>query len=164
MTVLVPMREELFARFAEESIADYADDNTISLRWLPSEAAARAQREFHALLPQGLRTAGHTVYEILDAPGGTMVGWLWFAISDVHGVRSGYIFSIKLAPQYRGRGHAKEAIDLIERRAHEEGLVGIALHVFSFNASAHALYRSLGYGITGFNMIKPLRRDDAPAP
>lgn len=157
MTALAPMRPELFERFAEESIADYADDNTQSLRWLPSEAEARARREFAALLPQGLQTPNHRFYEILDAPQGTTVGWLWFATAEVDGVRSGYIYSIKLEPAFRGRGHAKEAIDLIEQQAREEGLVSVALHVFSFNSSALALYRSIGYGITGHNMIKPLR-------
>jgi hypothetical protein len=38
-------------------------------------------------------------------------------------------------------------------------LSSIALHVFSFNTGAQALYRSTGYGITGMNMLKPLRRD-----
>lgn len=37
------------------------------------------------------------------------------------------------------------------------GLGKIGLHVFSFNLGAQALYRSLGYGITGMNMLKPLR-------
>jgi ribosomal protein S18 acetylase RimI-like enzyme len=40
-----------------------------------------------------------------------------------------------------------------------QGLSSLALHVFSFNTGAQALYRSIGYGISGMNMFKPLRRD-----
>ena len=41
----------------------------------------------------------------------------------------------------------------------KDGAHALALHVFSFNTSALALYRSLGYGITGMNLLKPLRRE-----
>ena len=41
------------------------------------------------------------------------------------------------------------------------GLTSVELHVLSHNAVAQALYRSLGYGVTGFHMLKPLRRDEA---
>ena len=36
------------------------------------------------------------------------------------------------------------------------GLGSIALHVFGHNPGAQALYQSLGYGVTGFNMQKNL--------
>ena len=74
-----------------------------------------------------------------------------------HAVRLSY--SIRIEPAFRGRGHAKEALELLDRLALDEGLKSIAQHVFGFNTGAHALYRSLGYGITGFNMLKALQRD-----
>ena len=60
-------------------------------------------------------------------------------------------------PDFRGRGHASAALALLESVAIELGATAVGLHVFGFNTNAQALYRSLGYGITGFNMIKRLR-------
>ncbi len=64
-----------------------------------------------------------------------------------------------MQPEFRGRGHARAALQLAEAIAIAQGAQAIALHVFIFNTSAQALYRSLGYGITGLNMLKPLQRD-----
>jgi ribosomal protein S18 acetylase RimI-like enzyme len=36
----------------------------------------------------------------------------------------------------------------------------LRLHVFAQNGRALALYRAAGYGITGMNMLKWLRRDE----
>jgi ribosomal protein S18 acetylase RimI-like enzyme len=87
------------------------------------------------------------------------VGHLWFAVQDAGPTRAGYLYNILVKPAYRGRGHAKAALELAEPLAAEHGATSLALHVFAFNTGAQALYRSLGYGITGLNMFKPLRRD-----
>ena len=91
---------------------------------------------------------------------GEVVGFVWFAVQESAGVRNGYVYSIQVRPEFRGQGHASAALRLLEDIAAGLGLVHIALHVFAFNTSAQALYRSLGYGITGVNMLKPLRRDE----
>jgi ribosomal protein S18 acetylase RimI-like enzyme len=150
------MPPEAFAAFAIETVADYAHDNALSGRWFTSDIASRARSEFDSLLPQGLQTPNHFFYEVLGEPAGPAVGWLWFAINVACDIRSGYVYNVKIKPEFRGKGHARAALALIEEQARSEGLAGIGLHVFSFNASAHALYRSLGYGITGFNMLKVL--------
>ena len=48
------------------------------------------------------------------------------------------------------------ALERLQHRAAELGAEAIELHVFAVNPTAHALYRSLGYGITGYKMIKRL--------
>ena len=153
------MREEAFVPFAEDSIASYAGDSVEAGRWPASGALAHARTEFERLLPQGLQTPGHRFYEIRDEIAMQTVGALWFQIIDAAGSRHGYVYNIRVLPEFRGRGHAKAALDLIEPIALAEGASRVALHVFAFNTSAHALYRSLGYGISGFNMLKPLRRE-----
>lgn len=159
MTTLVPMRSEAFDAFAETCIADYAHDNVQAGRWPARSAATRARAAFAQLLPQGLATPGHHVQEIFDATLPEPVGFVWFALLDEGVERTAYVYNIRVDPAFRGRGHAKEALDRVAAFAEADGAHALALHVFSFNTSALALYRSLGYGITGMNMLKPLRRE-----
>ena len=159
MIILTPMRAQAFEPFAEDAIAAYAADNAQSGRWPRSSVLARSRAEFHRLLHQGLQTPDHFVYEIQHHPTGEPIGVLWFAIVESGDLRSGYVYSIRIKPEYRGRGYAKAALDLIEKFAVSQGLASLALHVFSFNTGAQALYRSIGFGISGMNMFKPLRRD-----
>lgn len=161
MITLLPMAESRFASFEAECTSAYARDNVLSGRWPQSSAQARAQAEFRRLLPAGPNSPGHFVFDIHDSGSQQTVGFLWFAQIDAGDSRTGHVYSIHVDPAHRGRGHAKAAIDRIEAHALALGLVTVSLHVFSHNAAAQALYRSLGYGITGFNMLKPLRRDEA---
>ena len=156
MTVLAPMRLDQFERFRAEAITAYADDNVDALRWLPARAVERATAEFAKLLPLGPATPGHHLYEILEAPAGQTVGFIWFAVVDTPTARTGYLYNIRVASAFRGRGHAKAAMDQVEAKARELGADAVALHVFALNSTAQALYRAVGYGITGFNMIKRL--------
>lgn len=90
------------------------------------------------------------------------MGFLWFA--DECGadcVRAGFLCAIHIYPEHRGRGYAKAALALIEEQSAAWGLTSVSLHVFSHSVAAQTLYRSFGYGVTGFNMLKPLRCDDA---
>jgi ribosomal protein S18 acetylase RimI-like enzyme len=109
-------------------------------------------------LPQGRETPNHFLHEIHDSADGQVVGSLWFAIDTQHGAASGYLYSIRVEPAFRGRGHAKAALDLLDQIALGMGLQSMALHVFGHNTNAQALYRASGYWITGLLMRKPLRR------
>ena len=161
MTVLVQMNPSAFKAFATEAIASYADDNVLSGRWLDDGALARARSEFDRLLPQGMSTPGHEFFSIQESAGGNVVGSLWFAVSESNGERSGFLYNIKLSPEYRGRGYAAEALQLLDRHARDSNLASVGLHVFALNTRAIALYRAAGYGVTGYNMLKRLPRDDA---
>ncbi|HJV62370.1 MAG TPA: GNAT family N-acetyltransferase, partial [Albitalea sp.] len=161
MTTLVPMPAEDFASFESESTSGYAQDNLRSGRWPASTCVERARAEFHRLLPEGLATPGHFIYNIHDEAQHENVGFIWLAETDNDGVRTGHVYNIVIRPDRRGRGHATAALRLIEAQGLARGLSAISLHVFSHNAGAQALYRSIGYGITGFNMIKPLQREGA---
>jgi ribosomal protein S18 acetylase RimI-like enzyme len=157
-TSLVPMSDATFAAFCERAIVDYARDNAQTGRWPEQEAADRSRAEFRRLLPQGLATPGHFLYEIRSEPEGQAVGALWFAVDTNNGSGAGYLFNIQVDPAFRGRGHAKAALDLVEDIALGMGLHSMALHVFGHNPGAQALYRASGYWTTGLNMRKPLRR------
>jgi len=159
MVTLHPMPRERFAAFAGQAIADHADDNVRALRWAADGALARAQARFAALLPQGLDTPGHSLCEIHALGSGEPVGQLWYEFVPAGPAGPEptlYLFNILVHPQHRGRGLAKAAMDQLQRRAVALGAASIALHVFALNSTAQALYRSAGFGITGFNMVKRL--------
>lgn len=161
MITLVPMPDADFASFEAECTATYALDNIRALRWSQASGLARAQEDFRRLLPNGLNSPSHFIYNVHHQPSQQTVGFLWFAEFDSNGTRTGFIYSVHIHPAHRGHGYAKAAIDTVEDLGRARGVTAIGLHVFSHNAAAQALYRSLGYGITGFNMLKPLKREDA---
>lgn len=146
-----------FQRFRSEAVASFAQDNVSAMRWAEDGALDRSTAEFDRLLGGGLATPHHHLYEIMDRAGGATVGSLWFMVSSSPPDRAAYLYNIRVRPEYRGRGHASAAIRIFEKLVTELGASTVALHVFGFNTTAQALYRSLGYGITGFQMIKRLR-------
>ena len=161
MTILVPMRPENFLSFAETANAGYAQDNVAVGRWTREEALARAQAEFLQLLPQGLATPDHHVYEIRDESTAAMVGFLWFAVVGKGDTRFAYIYNICVEPQFRRRGHARAALLWLDQFARAQGIRGVRLNVFAHNSPAQVLYRSLGFETMSVMMNKQLPADVA---
>ncbi|MEV7692685.1 GNAT family N-acetyltransferase [Microbacterium sp. NPDC089189] len=118
-------------------------------------AEANAQRSYERLFPDGRPVAGHEVFRVL-AEGDRPVGHLWLgphpdALGDVL-----YVWDIEIDDAERGRGFGRAAMTAAEERARERGARAIALNVFGFNATARALYESLGYQPTAIQMRKEL--------
>lgn len=155
-TTLQPMTEAAFRHFCERAVADYAEENVAAGRWPAQGALERSRQEHDRLLPQGLATPGQHLFSIRDTAQGVDVGSLWLAVTEHPGGRSGYIYDIVIAPAHRRRGHARAAFVALEAVARELGLGDIGLHVFAHNEGAQALYRGLGYQVTGLNMRKVL--------
>lgn len=156
MTVFVPMRPDYFRRFTERVINDYAHENVASFRWDEPTSLARARAQFHKLLPQGRDTPGHHLCEILERAGGGTIGDLWFEVMQAPDSHFAYLYDLHIEPGSRERHHGKAALELLESRCRELGAHTLGLHVFAHNATAQALYNSLGFGVTGFNMVKRL--------
>ncbi|MDR4469690.1 MAG: GNAT family N-acetyltransferase [Nitrospira sp.] len=159
MITLVPMSEVDFPSFEAEWISFYADANVRAGHWPASSAIALAQEEFRRQLTSGLSTPGHRIYHICEQQRRQKVGSVWFGEFQAEGVRTGFISSIYINPEHRRQGYAKAALALIEEQSMAQGLTSVELHVFCQNVAAQALYRSLGYNVTGFHMVKPLRCD-----
>ncbi len=156
MTILVPMRPELYAVYLQAAIAGYAQDNVDSGRWPRENALEHARADFETLLPQGLATPDNYLFEIKAAENGPGVGFIWFAVEDRYGLRSAYLYDVEIHEQWRRLGHATRALKAVESLAAELGLVSIGLHAFGHNVGAQALYAKLGYAVTDINMVKRL--------
>jgi ribosomal protein S18 acetylase RimI-like enzyme len=148
------MRPEVFAEYLISSVAGYAEGNVSSGRWPADGAVARSRIEFQELLPQGLATPDHHLFEIRESAQGATVGYIWFAAEDRHGIRGAFVYDVEIKEAYRRRGHATRAFQALELRVAAMGLSTIGLHVFGHNAGAQALYQQLGYAVTGINMLK----------
>lgn len=174
-TSLLPMRAAAFVSYAAHSAAAFAEDNVRSGRWPAFQALERAQRDFADSLPQGLATADNFLFEIVVAPAATpgldstdmleispaassqvTVGILWFAVVEKHGIKQAFVYDLEIDPVFRRQGYARFAFHALEELVAARGITQIGLHVFAHNASAQALYRSLGYDVTSHNMLKHL--------
>jgi ribosomal-protein-alanine N-acetyltransferase len=91
--------------------------------------------------------------ELLLAPDGALVGYYLAlpAVDELH------LLNLTVAPPFQHRGHARELLDLLERRARERGLRAIWLEVRTGNTRARSVYARRGYVEAG------LRRAYYPA-
>lgn len=150
------MSESAFARFRDQSVADFAQANVAAGRWAPGQALERSRQAYERLLPQGLRTPGHHLFTVHAAGSGQEIGAVWLAVSEQPDGRSGYVYDLVIAPPHRRQGHARAAFAALEAVARQWGLVDLGLHVFTHNRPAQALYRSLGFDPTGMQLQKRL--------
>ena len=155
-TTLSPMRREVFARFAAEASEAYARDNALCGRWAAEDALANATAEFGQLLPQGIDTADHFFYEVLDAAAGS-VGCVWFGLIGSGASRTGHVYNIRIRPSEQRKGHGRAALLALESIAADMQVSAIRLNVFAHNPGAQALYQSLRYQVTSSSMRKALR-------
>ena len=71
-----------------------------------------------------------------------------FLILDLNGPLGGYIQTIGIAPELRGRGLGTAAVRWAERRIFKKHR-NVLMCVSSFNRGAQRLYRRLGYEVVG---------------
>jgi ribosomal protein S18 acetylase RimI-like enzyme len=152
---LVSMTAEQFEAWLPGTIADYAAEHVRTGRWSEDEALGRSREEHERLLPQGLATPDHRLWNIVPAGGGEPVGILWVQVTQKP-MPSAFVYNIEIHPQFRRRGYAEHAMLKLEDEARRLGLEGIRLHVFGHNTAARPLYEKLGYIPTNINMLKRL--------
>jgi ribosomal protein S18 acetylase RimI-like enzyme len=155
-TVLAAMPAAAYAPYLDAASAAYAQENVDAGRWPAAGALERARADFEALLPQGLATPDHYLFEIRAGEGGPGVGILWFAVVERQGLREAFVYDLEIKPEWRRQGHAERAMRALEPQMAALGVRSIGLHVFGHNIGAQALYARLGYGVTGLNMAKRL--------
>lgn len=158
MISLHPMPPETFPPYREALARAYAADNVQARRWPEAGAVERARVELEGHLPQGVETPGHYVCEIRHQSFPEAVGVLWFAVLAKPGAApSAYVFDVEIRPPHRRQGFARAAFYALEEKVRELGAETVGLHVFAHNPEARALYASLGYGVTGYSMVKSLQ-------
>ena len=151
---LRPMRADEYPAWAEEGERGYVDQMVEFGGMEREHAAAKAVRDFAAVLPDGLQTNGHWV-NVIEADG-QPVGSLWFAERDMDGRPSAFLYDIHVHEDARGHGYGRAAMLEFEREAAQRGLHHLSLNVFGGNAPARGLYSSLGWAEMAVTMTKKL--------
>lgn len=161
MVTLAPMNFDAFAGYRDAAASGYAADNVTSGRWPQEGALQRSYEDFDESLPQGLGTPQNFLYDIVSRRSGAVVGVIWFAIVVKNGLSSAFVYDIEVKPEFRRQGFARAAFGELEPLVKALDLPSIGLHVFGNNPAAQALYQSLGYRVTGINMLKQLGSSEA---
>ncbi|MCM3667852.1 GNAT family N-acetyltransferase [Mesobacillus maritimus] len=145
------MNSSEFEQYLSHAIRGYADEHVKAGNWNEQEALSKATKEYERLLPDGEKTANHTLFTIRDED--KEVGMIWLAqrAND-----KGFIYDINIWEENQGRGYGKQAMIEIEKVARKLGLKSIKLHVFGHNRVARGLYEKLGYLETSIVMEKKI--------
>lgn len=151
-SVLRPLPACGFADWLDGAITRLADYLQASGRATPAEALEQARRTHAELLPQGLQTPGHHLFEVHDARGHP-VGQLWLQLGA--GGRA-HLYDLFIEPQHRRQGHARRAMQALLAEAAQLGAQRLGLNVLAANEAARQLYEQLGFQVHSLQMSRPL--------
>ena len=157
------MTEAAYAAWRPGAIAHYAELNAAAQGVTAEEAQVDAEKQFGALLPDGVETAEHHLLVAFsgDGAGNERVGMLWLLLKQrARGVQ-GFVYEVAVEEGSRGRGYGRAIMEAGEDYAHQRGAVRIGLHVHASNTVARALYEHLDYETTDLTMSKSLSRATA---
>lgn len=156
MVRLTPMNGEEFSEYAVRLNRDYAASHVAAGNWSAAGAEERGAESLRKLLPQGERTPGHHLQNIVDAVDGSRVGYLWYQIERYRGGKEIFVLDIEIFGAYRRRGLARATLGCLLTAAQGAGAGRIRLHVFGDNHSARNLYESFGFEETDVWVAKTL--------
>ncbi|WP_162616444.1 GNAT family N-acetyltransferase [Xylanimonas allomyrinae] len=155
--VLRPMTETSFDAYLDAAIDEYAREirSTDHVAW--SEALDHSRKDYEDLLPQGLRSAGHVLLDVVERSTQVTVGALWL---EVRPPSAAFVYDVYLHPGARGVGLGRSAVRAGAEWCRQRGLSVLGLSVLGHNTAARALYDSLGFVV----VVEALRWPVPPAP
>lgn len=156
MINLRKMDEEQYRAFIEYFIADYAVEIMENYKRSKGEALQIAEHELRLDLPKGIETENNALLciELEEEAKQETVGYLWYKEDRTES--SAFIYDFYVRPEYRNRGYGKRSMQALETKLKSANIKQIKLRVAFSNERALALYKELGFNITGINMAKNL--------
>lgn len=149
------MTESDFKEYLSSAVGVYASEKVKAGNWKESEALERSRKEFNDLLPQGICTPDHFLFNIKNEED-MKAGFLWFAIAPRQ-PEWYFIYDFEIHDAFRRRGYATQALAELDAFAHAHGIGGIELHVFGYNTAARALYKKAGFIEANIMMTKKVQ-------
>jgi ribosomal protein S18 acetylase RimI-like enzyme len=156
MVQLIPMSESEYQAYSQNAAEEYAREKTAAGNWHPDEALERAKKEFHGLLPKGIKTENHFLFSIVEDIHKETVGMIWFMLELNRPIPVAFIYDFIINESFRHHGYGEQALQAAEKKAQELGAKRMELHVFAHNHAAIALYEKDGFHVTNLNMAKQI--------
>lgn len=152
------MSEDEYLAYLDYFIPDYAAEIGSNYGLTQQDALARAKQEISESLPDGVNTQGQALLCLMAQSGESdkHVGYLWYKPDTM--MRTVFIYDFHIFNTCQGQGLGKEALRAFEQYVHEKGCEQIRLRVAGDNARARHLYERSGFGVTGVNMSKTIKR------
>jgi ribosomal protein S18 acetylase RimI-like enzyme len=158
---LKPLTSELYEWFRNLSVNTYAEQSILAGKMTGEEAYEYSLNSFTRLLPKGLYTEGHYIYQILlepaleQEPESKLIGYIWSAHYPDQPEHA-FIYDFYILECYRGKGYGKQTIKELNTRLRGLGFDHVYLHVYAFNERAVQVYRQAGFRTSAHIMFKPL--------
>src|SRR5262245_43121258 len=112
MIALRPMTQEEYEPYMRFLRDDYARERAKSSDTPLEEERIESDRQIANLLPDGLQSAGHRLWSVVEADGNEVVGSLWVFVDD--GKKRAFIYDIAIREARRGKGYGRHALELLE--------------------------------------------------
>jgi ribosomal protein S18 acetylase RimI-like enzyme len=156
VTRLRPLRDDEVPGFLEGLRDEYVRELMEDAGLSEERAEEKAASDHAALFPGRKPQPDQHIY-VVERETGEPVGHVFWAQRSAPG--SGpraFLYQIFISEPFRGRGHGREAMQLLEDEVRAAGLPGIDLNVWGGNDLARSLYRKLGYAEQAVFMTKDL--------
>jgi len=154
--ILRPMRQNEYPAYCDYFIDDYSTEIAENYGHTMDVANQLAHKDLHRCFPDGLETNEHDLLCLEAKIQGKdiVVGYLWHSINIED--QSTFIYDFYVSDSFRGKGFGKYAIAELEKQLQSVGIKQIKLRVAYHNKRALALYKDVGFAVTGYNMSKTL--------
>ena len=154
MIELRKMRFEEYLGYRDYFIKDYGDEIESNYHQTKSIAYTFAEKDIDKSLLDNIDTKNNYLFciELVQNGKKDVIGYLWYSINENElcaFVNDFYIFQ-----DHRNKGYGKNTLEVLENNIKRDGLLQIKLRVAYTNIKALALYKEVGYIITGYNMSK----------
>jgi ribosomal protein S18 acetylase RimI-like enzyme len=147
MIKLTPMSAGEYTNYVKRLIPNFAEELGRTGELSKDEALIKSNQIVGELLPRGLETENHFLFNLKSGADDQIVGILYFALQESGSDRSVFIYDIEIYDQFKGKGFGTEVMRSAEDLARDHGAVEIWLHVFANNTAANCLYTKLGYKV-----------------
>lgn len=118
----------------------------------PKAAAGRAEKDFDALLTDGLATADHLIWSVHAPEESAPVGAIWVKLMTDRTPSQAYVYAVDVFPAYRRRGFGQAIMAAAIEECKKRGVGSLGLNVFGHNHTARRIYDRLGFRVTSTSM------------
>jgi len=141
--LLKPMTEEAFEHYFQDKIRRYTEVLSENIHEQGEEPSVKALKQLNNLLPKGIHTLNHSLFNI--RLGNKEIGYVWLKIEEEK--KSAFLYEIYLLEEFRAKGYGTNTMKSIEELLQQKDIVYFKLHVFGSNTGARKLYEELGFEI-----------------